>query len=289
MATPRMHRSLLAAPWLLLLSAPPASAQRIQGIIRDEMTGSPVAEIVVDLLDEEDRIVGQDVTDVNGWFQFDVAEGETHQLRSGGLGYETTLSTAFTLTAGQTVGAEIHMTANPVTLDPLETIVEGRFTALDRAGFYERESMGFNQVRTPEYLKENPPLDIGDLFRGINGIRMIRPTALSDWEILSAREPWGTVCRPSISVDRIVVQRGERWRPVQDRERTALDVAVGDFRLRASHWQDLVTVREIAAMEVFPGQGGLPAWVAGDVSPCGAILFWTRGYIERPRERTLRQ
>lgn len=285
MAAPRMNRSLIAAPWLLLLFAPSASAQRIQGIIRDEVTGSPVEDIVVDLLDGEERIVGQHVTDVNGWFQFDVAEGQTHQLRSGGLGYETTLSTEFTLAAGQTVGAEIHMTANPVTLDPVMTIVEAVRPGLDRAGFYQRESMGFNQVRTPEDLEENPPLDIGDLFRGINGLRLIRPTGLSDWEVLSAREPFGTVCRPSVSIDRIVVQRGERWRPRYDPEATMLDRAVGGFSTKASHWQDLVTVQDIAAMEVFPGQGGLPAWVAGDVSPCGAILFWTKGYVERPGPR----
>ncbi len=289
MAAPRMIPSLLAALAPLLLSAPPAWAQRIQGIIRDDLTGLPVEDIVVDLIDERERIVGQDVTDVNGWFQIDVPDGETHQLRSGGLGYATTLSTKFELSPRQTVGAEIRMRANPVSLDPVEAVVEGRLPGLDRAGFYERQSMGFNQVRTPEDLQRNPPLDVGDLLRGFNGIRLIRPTALSDWEVLSAREAFGTVCRPSVSIDRVVVQRGERFRPTLDPEVALLDRSVGDYGMRASHWQDLVTAQAIAAMEVFPGQGGLPAWVSGDVSPCGAILLWTKGHVERPRGRSPRE
>jgi len=54
---------------------------------------------------------------------------------------------------------------------------------------------------------------------------------------------------------------------------------VGGSRIRRSFWQDLVSVHEIAAIEVYAGQGGLPDWVAGDVSPCGAVLFWTKGYV----------
>lgn len=68
--------------------------------------------------------------------------------------------------------------------------------------------------------------------------------------------------------------------PLLGAEASDLEVAVGSRDLQRSHWQDLVTVQGIAAIEVYPGQGGMPGWVSGNVSPCGAVLLWTKGYVE---------
>ncbi len=253
---------------------PPACAQLVQGVILDDLTGRPIADAVVDLVNGEDRIRGQDVTDVNGWFSIPVPDDDMYQLRSGGLGYMPTLSGAFSLQPGQTVGASLRMSVSPINLAPIEAVVEGGIEeGLDRVGFYERRTLGFGQVRTPEDLEDNPPLDFGDVFRGMNGIRLVQPSALADWEILSARRMFGDPCRPSISIDHVVVQRGERLTRLSV-SASDLERSVGGGReVKRSFWQDLVSVPEIAAIEVYPGQGGLPAWVSGDVSPCGAVLF----------------
>jgi hypothetical protein len=273
--------ALLAPALALLLSpTPPVWAQTIRGIIVDDVSGRPIEEAVVDLVDAEDRILGQDVTDINGWFSIPVPDGETYQLRSGGLGYLPTLSTEFSLEAGQTLGAELRMGVSPVRIEGIEAVVEGGIEmGLDRVGFYDRQQIGFGQVRTPEDLEKNPPLDLSDLFRGINGIKLIQRTPFADMEILSARRVFGDPCRPSISVDRVIIQRGRRLARLSASARE-LERAVGGGReTRRSFWQDLVSVHEIAAIEVYAGQGGLPHWVAGDVSPCGAVLFWTKGYV----------
>ena len=281
MATRRLIASLVPTLVLLFWPAAHVRAQTIQGIILDDLSGRPVAEAVVDMVNADDRILGQDVTDINGWFSIYVPDGETYQLRSGGLGYIPTLSTEFSLKPGQTVGAQLRMQVSPVRLAPIEAVVEGGIEeGLGRVGFYERQKIGFGQVRSPEYFEKRPPLDFGDVFKGMNGIRLVQPSALEDWEIFSARRSYGDACRPSISIDHAVVQRGER---ISRLSTTAsdLDRAVGGGRTaRRSFWQDLISIPEIAAVEVYPGQGGLPNWVSGDVSPCGAVLFWTKGYVE---------
>ncbi len=280
MATRRPIASLILTLALLFWPAAQARAQTIQGIILDDVSGRPIEEAVVDLVDADDRILGQDVTDVNGWFSIPVPDSDTYQLSVGGLGYMPTLSTEFSLQPGQNMGAQLRLEVNPVSLAPIEAVVEGGIEiGLELVGFYHRRNIGFGTVRTPEFFEENPPLDFGDVFRGINGIKLVQPTAFADLEILSARRLFGDICRPSISIDRVVVQRGERLSrlsvTLSDLERSV----GGGGDVKRSFWQDLISVREIAAVEVYPGQGGLPSWASGEVSPCGAVLFWTKGYV----------
>ncbi len=279
MADRRQIVLLIPALALVFSTAPAVRAQTIQGIIIDYVSGRPIESASVELMDGDDAIVGQDVTDINGWFSMPVPDGEWYQVRSHSLGYMPTLSTAFHLAPGQALGAEIRMEVAPVELEGIEAIVARIEQGLDVVGFYDRREMGFGTVRTPEDLLKRPPLDLSDLFRGINGIRMVQATSMADMEVYSARRVFGDMCRPSISIDFIIVQRGERMSRL-DVTSSDLERSVGGGReVRRSFWQDLVTPQEIAAMEVYPGQGGLPDWVSGDVSPCGAVLIWTKGYV----------
>ncbi len=91
-------------------------------------------------------------------------------------------------------------------------------------------------------------------------------------------------CRPSISIDGLLVQVGRREganREVRPIDPEGLERVVGSRDLDRTGWQDIVNVVEVAAIEVFAGGAGLPDWVAGTLSPCGAILIWTKGYVQR--------
>lgn len=274
--------SLVPVAALAFWPASDARAQVIQGVVVDEVSERPIQEAVVELVTADERVLSQDVTDINGWFSLKVPDDEMYQLHVGGLGYIPTFSTAFSLQPGQTVGAQLRMQVSPVQVSGIEAVVEGGGIegGLERVGFYERQTRGFGQVRTPEDFGANPPLDLVDVFRGMNGIKLVQQSALADFDILSARRVFGDACRPSISIDHVLVQRGKRF--------SRLGVSAGDLErsvgggreVQRSFWQDLVSPHEVAAIEVYAGQGGLPYWVSGDVSPCGAVLIWSKGYIE---------
>ena len=268
-------------------STTPAWAQTIIGTVVDDDSGQPVGIAEVALLDSDDSVVKTYVTDENGAFVAEMPEVGAYRLRATRIGYEASTSERFALEAGQAAMAELRLQIDPVLLDPLDAIVEGESIALARVGFYEREYMGFGEMRTPEYFEERPPLDIQDVFQGMTGVMVVRPDMGYEYDIFSTRRRG---CRPSISIDGRTVQdgvidlgAGQSLNP-GDPLRTPggpLAELVGDTDLVRSGWQSLINVAEIGAVEVYPGAGGLPAWVGGMRSPCGAILIWTKGFIMR--------
>ncbi len=168
----------LLVPALVLLLSPTPSvwAQTIQGIIVDDVSGRPIDEAVVDLVTADDRILGQDITDINGWFSIQVPDGETYQLRSGGMGYLPTLSTEFSLGPGQTIGAQLRMEVSPVRLEGLEAVVEGGIEmGLDRVGFYDRQQIGFGQVRTPVICRYGDPVGASGVWGSVSSEHQCRP------------------------------------------------------------------------------------------------------------------
>ncbi len=41
-------------------------------------------------------------------------------------------------------------------------------------------------------------------------------------------------------------------------------------------WTELLHPTDILALEVYPRPAGLPPWLAGSRSPCGAVVIWTK-------------
>ena len=220
----------------------------------DDESDAPMETVEVFLLDGSDHVVEEYVTDARGRFSVQVPDGGQYRLRARRLGYEPSTSGVFVLAHGQAALAELRLQVDPVLLDPI--LVEGRNMALSVSGFYEREANGYGQVRTPEDLEAKPPQDVEDLLRGMSGIRIVRPRGTFAIDVLSTRRVRD--CRPSVTVDNRIVQRGGG---------------------ESTGWHERFNVREVAALEVYSGQAGLPDMVAGPVSPCGAIVIWTKGYI----------
>ncbi len=265
---------------LALAPATPCWAQTVRGTVVDDETGASFGAVEVAVLATNDSIVARHETDERGRFRARMPDGGSYRLRAGRIGYESATSDNFVLDAGQTVLAELRLQLSPVMLDPLEAIVEGQSLALARVGFYQREQMGFGQVRTPEDLESRPPLDVSDLLRGMSGVRVVRRSSGS-YDVFSNR---AVQCRPSISIDGQVVQIGSREgssRQVRPVDPSGLEAVVGSRDLERSGWQDIVNVVEVGAIEVISGAAGLPDWASGYISPCGAILIWTKGYLTR--------
>ena len=282
------HSVVLMAVALLITSAAPAWAQSVEGTVVDDESGAPMGTVEVVVLASDDSVVETYVTDESGRFVVTMPETGGYRLRAKRIGYEPSTSHVFTLLPGQAALAELRLQLDPVLLDPLNTIVIGESVALARAGFYQRLEMGFAEMRTAAYFEAKPPLDISDLFRGMTGVQVVRPQGGYDYDVFSTRRRG---CRPSISIDGAIVQDGvidmgssQSLLVDNDEPRTplgSLPDLVGAADLEKSAWQTLVNVTEVAAIEVYPGQAGLPSWVGGLRSPCGAILIWTKGYVMR--------
>jgi hypothetical protein len=61
-----------------------------------------------------------------------------------------------------------------------------------------------------------------------------------------------------------------------------LTVAIDGFpvlRDPSSPWSEVVHVNDIEAIEVYPGPAGVPPWLFGPRSPCGAVVIWTKGHL----------
>ncbi len=146
---------------------------------------------------------------------------------------------------------------SPVLLDPLAAIVEGQSLSLARVGFYRREAMGFGYILTPEDLASKPGLhQLDDLFRSIPGVGMMRDD-MDSFNVFSIR---GNPCRMSVAINGQLVQ-------------------VGGRNKSGTYWSSSISILSVAALEVYPGQAGLPVWMAGSRSPCGAVVIWTKGYV----------
>lgn len=282
------HSVVLMAVALLITSADSAWAQSVEGTVVDDESGAPMGTVEVVVLAPDDSIVETYVTDESGRFVVTMPETGSYRLRAKRIGYEPSISHVFTLLPGQAALAELRLQLDPVLLDPINAIVMGESVALARAGFYQRLEMGFAEMRTAAYFESRPPFDISDLFQGMTGVQVRRPTGGFDYEVFSTRRRG---CRPSISIDGAIVQDGvieigssQSLLVDDDEPRTplgSLPDLVGSTDLEKSAWQTLVNVTEVAAIEVYPGQAGLPSWAGGLRSPCGAILIWTKGYVMR--------
>ncbi len=284
----RPHSVVQMALAVYLTGAVPAGAQSVEGWVVDDESSETMGAVEVVVLAPNDSIVRTYVTDDDGKFVVLMPDEGSYRLRAMRIGYEPSVSDVFMLLPGQAAMAELRLQLDPVLLDPLVAIVESQSIALARVGFYEREEIGFGDVRTALYFAEKPPLDVSDLFQGMDGIQVRRATGAYDYDVWSTRRRG---CRPSISIDGAVVQDGiidtgssNSLLVDNDESRSALGSLpelVGDTDLVKSAWQTLVNPHEVAAIEVYPGQAGMPPWVGGLRSPCGAVIIWTKGFVLR--------
>lgn len=242
MTTPRAASLTLL---LTIVAARPILAQVVRGTVLDAESGASIDMAQVALLAEDDRVVRQHMTDTAGRFVIRAPNAGVYRLRATRIGYAAFTTDTFALEAGQDTVVELRLPARPVSLDPVEAVVEGQLVPrLVRVGFYRRQANGFGYFLTPEDLEALHPVFLEDLFWRTAGVRM-----LHDGRVVTLR--FYQPCSLSVAVDGLVV----------------------------SDWTDVVHVSDIEAIEVYPSPAGVPSWLFGPVSWCGAIVIWTKGHV----------
>jgi outer membrane receptor for ferrienterochelin and colicin len=158
-------------------------------------------------------------------------------------------------------------------------IVERRQQRLEMAGFYQRQRLGFGSFITRDKIAASPAISLTDLLRRYPGVQVvIDPNSLETDVILRGTARLDR-CYPSVAIDGMVVRMGgiaklllSQSLPPSEQaevEKAGDSIDVGLDTLAPPP-------EEIEAIELYPSLAGLPPFLVGTTSPCGAVVIWTR-------------
>jgi len=259
-----MSSRILAAAAALVLAASPALGQVIRGTVVDSASQQPLEAAQVTALAVTDVPASQAVTDRAGDFILRVAAPGGYRLRVRRLGYSPRITQP--IAVDSTFEASVRLWLTPVAV-PLDTVnvvaeqvpVEKRLGYLVDAGFYERRRLGFGLFMTRPHIDSIMPRVMSDLFHGISGVRIACQRSRSCDLLMPAAATmfYRGTCWPSVIVDGVVIRPGGL-----KRDPMTLDELLDPFN--------------VDAIEVYRSPAGVPVQYSGYLSPCGAIIVWSR-------------
>ena len=192
---------LLAA--VIALGAIPGSAwaqARIVGTVTDEDTGTPLAAVLVEVIDAANTVIGRATTGTAGAYEVDGVAPGTYSIRFTSPGWSTVVMESQAAVAGQSSNVSATMMAQDFALNPLSVTTSRTFEkALDAPAAVEVVSardIAERQVTSPvEHVEQQPGVDVSRtgirgryaVLRGFNGIFSGRALYMTDNRI--ARVP----------------------------------------------------------------------------------------------------
>lgn len=257
-ATALRALALVAA---VTLCALPARAQTVVGTVVDSTSGAAIRGVYVALLDPAGHAVSGTESDSLGKFALRAPAAGTYRLRTTHLGYWNATSAPVRVGADGALSIQLQVVARPITVDGLTVSAAAPVRHLAEGGFYRRQRMGFGHYITRDEIVASAAFTLTDLLRRHPGAQIITVDGEADDNDVILRSgrtmSFRGLCLPSVAIDGNVIRSG------------GVNAVAG--------LQTLVpSVLDIEAIEIYNGQGGLPGWASGTVSPCGAILIWTR-------------
>jgi len=266
----RGRRWVTAVVSLALSASPDLLAQTIHGVAMSD-SGLGIEAVDVVLIDAGDSVTAWCTSDSLGRFLVVAPQPGSYRLRAVRLGYATFTTDAFWVEAGQEMEAELRLAVLPVDVAPLSVAVEARSLHLDAVGFYHRMERGFGHFVTADQIQARSPERVSDIMRGMPGVNVVRAPG-GDFEVVVRDGRTKLLrgrgaCLPSVSIDGLVIRVGGK-------PQRGLDGLVDPTMVGS--WTRLVHPAEIEGVEVYTGAAGLPVQVGGYISPCGAILIWTK-------------
>jgi hypothetical protein len=257
-----IRHALLAASFLL--TAGPAHAQLVRGVITDGLSGRPVLGVTVQILDPDSSLRAATATDKRGAFSMKPEPGR-FILRVERLGFATTLSKPLEMSRSDTLNFEIRLPHSAITLQSLNVVGEPS-GKLDPSGFYNRKSWGWGKFIGPEVVAKIRPVEIADLLNGVVGFASY--PAARGW--LTRMENRGRFCSPTVYLDHALVAKGN-----------STPTAFVGSRSSASgvRLDEFAPASQIRAVELYQTPGEAPAEFhavgGGGGSDCGVIVLWT--------------
>jgi len=255
--------SLAALLLTFILAAQPLRAQALAGVVLDSISQMPVIGARLILLDSTGTALVVTVTSADGKFSFNLPRVGQYRLLVTRIGYPPLTTQRFIVDSAFTARASLRLPSTPLTLDTVTVVasgVEKRLQYLADAGFYRRQHNGFGHYLTRADIDKRDPLIMSDLLHDMPGVRVTCTGARHcDVTMRAATTMFMRgKCQPSVVLDGVLLRAGG----VGSR---------GDLTL-----DDLINPFNVEAVEVYPGPEGVPVQYSGYLSPCGAIIVWSR-------------
>ena len=260
--TRRSHAIFWALAALVIAGRMPA--QSVVGTLLDSASQSPVVGARLILLDSTGTALTAVVSDQDGTFAVGIPHLGTFRFLVSRIGYPVVFSKPFAIDSTINARISLSLPSKPIVLDSVSVIAseaERRITYLVDAGFYRRKQVGFGHFLTRADIDKRDPQVLTDLLRGMSGVRVsCRSGFLAcDVDMRAARSMfYRGKCQPSVVLDGVVLRAGG----IANKGDMTLDQLLNPFN--------------IEAIEVYPGPEGVPVQYSGYLSPCGAIIAWSR-------------
>ncbi len=256
---------ILAAVAAFFLTAAPAAAQVLCGTVLDSGSGQPVAGVHVVAFNINRTRIGDAVSGADGRFSMKLPAAGDYRLLASRLGYVNGITEPLRVDSTRQASAVVRLVPRPVSLDTLTVVAKNRLPASENqlsylvdAGFYRRRRWGFGYFLSRADIDKGSPLIMSDLLRDMPGVRIKCLSALRCTVTMRAARTmfFRGPCQPSIVLDGVLLSAGGTG-------------GSGDVN-------ELLNPVSIEAVEVYPGPEGVPVQWGGYLSPCGAIIAWSR-------------
>jgi len=255
--------SLTAVFAAFVLIVPRVRAQELAGVVLDSSSRKPIVGARLVLLDSTGTALAVTVTSTDGEFRFKLPRTGKYRLLVSRIGYPSIDTKRFSFDSAFTARVSLILASTPLTLDTVTVVangVETRLQYLADAGFYRRRQIGFGHFLTRADIDKRDPLIMSDLLHDMPGVRVTCTGARHCDVTMRAATTmfFRGKCQPSVVLDGVLLRAGG----VGNRGDLALD--------------DLINPFNVEALEVYPGPEGVPVQYSGYLSPCGAIIVWSR-------------
>jgi Carboxypeptidase regulatory-like domain/TonB-dependent Receptor Plug Domain len=269
---------------MLAASSGGVAAQTLSGRLLNVNNEEPLESGVVSLLDASGVEVVQVVTDGNGRFVLKAPRPGTYLVKARRLGFRQWIDGPVELHSGDDLHGAFHLRPEAITLSELNVTADASVRFLRSIGFYDRAKSDFGHFITRDQIDTRRPQQMSDLLRGIPGVTVI-PAAAGAGQmhvnLRGSRLSEGGPCDPRIFIDGLIASRGGSGPKTVNGmtpEGILDDPSATDPRDPGPTINDLVTPREIEAVEVYRSASQIPAQFggAGADTRCGVIVVWTR-------------
>ena len=211
--------------------------------------------------------VGNAVTGADGVFSFRLPAAGEYQLRVSRVGYSPKLTKPIGVDSTFLTNVQLQLVPSAVPLEALTVVaeqvaIEKQLPYLVDAGFYERRRKGFGHFLTRADIEKRDPLLMTNALRGLSGVQVVctgkrMPVTCDVLMPAAATMVFRGVCLPSVVLDGAVLRVGGVGNP-------------------SATLDDLLNPFNIEAIEIYTSPAGLPVQYSGYMSPCGAIIVWSR-------------
>jgi hypothetical protein len=253
---------LLAVLSTMLFTAP-AAAQALRGTVVDHRS-KPVDGVRVSVSAATGTMVGDTVTGAGGEFVFRLpVGGGGYVVRASKPGYSTAVTQPIDVQAGFDASVQVRLQPSPVSLDTVTVVaqnvaVEQQLPYLAQAGFYLRKRRGIGRFLTRADLDKTRSDRLTDALRGMPGVRIVCNGQYCDVQAPGAATSFTRgVCQQTVVLDGVVLRMG--------------GVSGGGDPV-----DQLLNPFNLDGVEVYSGPSGVPVQFKGYMSPCGAIIGWSR-------------